>query len=53
MHRHQAGLGCLTGFRLLDGRAQRLQGHSGSSLAWIPGTRQDWAWDTSGTIYRN
>ena len=46
--------GFLFTFHFSGGRwAQRLQGHSGSSLAWIPGTRQDWAWDPSGTIYRN
>jgi hypothetical protein len=33
--------------------AQWFHGHSGYSMAWIPGTRQDWAWDTSGTIYRS
>jgi hypothetical protein len=33
--------------------AQWFHGHSGHSMAWIPGTRQDWAWDTSGTIYRS
>lgn len=35
------------------GQWVRSQGRSGSSMAWIPGTRQDWAWDASGTIYRN
>jgi hypothetical protein len=46
--------GFLFTFHFSGGRwAQRLQGHSGSSLAWIPGTRQDWAWDPSGTIYRS
>lgn len=47
--------GFVSTFHFSGGKwAQWLQGHSGgSSLAWIPGTRQDWAWDTSGTIYRN
>jgi hypothetical protein len=46
--------GFVSTFHFSGGKwAQWPQGHSGYSLAWIPGTRQDWGWDTSGTIYRN
>jgi hypothetical protein len=46
--------GFLFTFHFSGGKwAQWGLGHSGDSMAWIPGTRQDWAWNTSGTIYRD
>ena len=46
--------GFVSMFHFSDGKwDRRFQGHSGDSMQWIPGTRQDWAWDTAGTIYRD